>query len=204
MLTGNRVSPYLIAGIHPNEVDSGIVIGGCSFYETGETAVRESTNKDKKTKFAKEKDAFGKIIADIRKNPKWRTIPRTHPRVSCRGGEIGYFQIRPTAWLYYRDSVLEALNIKTASPYELIPSIVAANLILRDKMRHLRLRETMVTLNNSLYFAKVAGAYNAGAEGVSDYIPRYGEDVYVAAMNLQKRIAKRERARKNTSFARAD
>ncbi len=209
VITGNKVDPYLTAGIHPQEVYHDVDIGKCSFYGTEAartTDEREETDGEKKKResFEREKQAFGMIIADIKKNPRWRTLDPAHPAVACAGGDVGSFQMRPTTWLHYRDRVLALLKLKTASPYELIPAVFAVNLILNDKIRHLKLpipaRE--VTLANSLYFAKVATAYNKGAEGVNSNggcITRYGEEVYRTALKLKKiedaEAAKKARAR---------
>jgi len=77
----HRVSPYLVAGIHPNEVDRGVLIGKCSFYGNGRMMVREGLDAEKKTKFAKEKEAFGEIITDIKKKS---AMEDASANVSCR------------------------------------------------------------------------------------------------------------------------
>lgn len=199
VVTRNEVNPYLVAAIHPHEVYKGVNIGGCSFYGEAPpppTPVKEPSNeeKERQRKFEREKEAFGVIIADIKKNPRWRTLEKEHPSVACLGGDVGYFQIKPTVWLHYRDDVLVALGLKTASPYEPIPALFAAHLIVRDKMRHLGLAQRTVTMENSLYFAKVAAAYNRGAVGVTSNngcITKYGEEVYNTAMRLKKAVEKK-------------
>lgn len=198
IVTRNKVNPYLVAAIHPHEVYKGVDIGGCSFY--GEvppppTPVKEPSDeeKERQRKFEREKEAFGVIIADIKKNPRWRTLEKEHPAVACSGGDVGYFQIKPTVWLHYRDKVLAALGLKTASPYEPLPALFAAHLIVRDKMRHLNISQRDVTLEKPLSFAKVAAAYNRGAVGVTSNngcITKYGEDVYHTAVRLKKAIEK--------------
>lgn len=189
VLTKHNVDPYLTAGIHPHEVYHGVEIGKCSFYGSG--GANEEVTKKENSRMKREKEAFDIIIADIRKNPQWKNMNPGLPRVSCLGGDIGYFQIRPTVWLEYRDRVLVVLGLKTASPYELIPAMVAVNLILHDTTRRLNLDPSEVTLGNSLYFAKVAASYNLGAAGVEKCITTYGEAVYHTASRLKKAAERR-------------
>lgn len=189
VLTKHNVDPYLTAGIHPHEVYHGVEIGKCSFY--GSDGADEEAAEKENNRMKREKEAFDVIIADIRKNPQWRNMNPALPRVSCRGGDIGYFQIRPTVWLEYRDRVLAVLDLKTSSPYELIPAMVAVNLILHDTTRRLKLDPSEVTLSNSLYFAKVAASYNLGAAGVEKCLTTYGEAVYHTASRLKKAAERR-------------
>lgn len=190
VLTKHNVDPYLTAGIHPHEVYHGVEIGKCSFYRNGGIDDEEGEGKEN-NRMKREKEAFDVIVADIRKNPQWRNIDPAFLRVSCRGGDIGYFQMRPIVWLEYRDRVLAILGLETASPYELIPAMVAVNLILHDMTRRLKLAPAEVNLGNSLYFAKVAASYNRGAAGVEGCITTYGESVYHTAERLRKAVGKR-------------
>lgn len=183
-VTGHGIDPYLIAAIHQQEVYRGRGIGTCSFYRNG-AYTELGARKEENGRLEREREAFRVIIADIKKNPRWRTLNPAHPAVSCAGGDVGYFQIRPTVWLHYRDKVAKALGLKTASPYELIPAVTAANFILHDKIRYLKLSASEVNLENSLYFAQVAAAYNAGAANAKDTVHKYGIAVYETAREMR-------------------
>lgn len=184
VVTRHRIDPYLIAAIHQHEVYRGRGIGACSFYGDSKYAKLEE-HAEENNRLERERKAFRVIIADIKKNPRWRTLNPAYPVVSCAGGDIGYFQIRPTVWLHYRDKVGRVLGLKTTSPYELIPAVTAANFILHDKIRYLKLNALEVNLENSLYFAQVAASYNAGAAHAKDTVHKYGIAVYETAREMR-------------------
>ncbi len=184
-VTGNYADPYLIAAIHKNEVFAGVDVGNCSFYPRAVSGKRLVTGiKKRQTK--RQKEAFEIIISDINHSPRFKGVEPHHPSVSCKGGELGYFQIRPTVWIHYRDEVLGILGLSVASPYEMLPSVIAANVILRDMMAYLKLTAAEVTLENSLYFAQAAAAYNTGATNAQDYVNGYGMSVYKTARKMRR------------------
>ncbi|MBI1957116.1 MAG: hypothetical protein HYS44_01505 [Candidatus Niyogibacteria bacterium] len=197
---GDGIDPRVTVGIHRNELIRFTTVGECAFVSDKEGNVRlvrgaRSWESDKaRFRFNAERAAFLDIFRNINqylRHPKYR-IQAHYPLASCGAGAVGYMQIMPTGWLEYErevcSEICEALGVKYASPYHLIPAIFGATAILRDKAFRVKLRPPDVHLDNAGNVKLVAAAYYAGARAATKFIDEYGAHVYKRARTISRMI----------------